>query len=58
MMVADLSPPMSVENIQLNRNRRYTQRGFESGDVLYFQIVEWHCPVTVLMIYALSTKKG
>jgi hypothetical protein len=33
------------------------KRGYASQDVLFFQMVEWYCPLTVRILSALSTKK-
>jgi hypothetical protein len=40
MMVADLSPPMSVENIQLKLTQEINIKGVFSEGVAYFQLVE------------------
>jgi len=58
MMVADLSPPMSVENIQLKLKQTINTKRVGVKDVLYFQMVEWYCPVTILTLSALSIKKA
>ena len=57
MSVADLLPPMSVEKYSWIWNRRWTQRGRGSQDILYFQMVEWYCHVAVLALSALSAQK-
>jgi hypothetical protein len=56
MMVAELSPPMSVENIQLKLKQKINSKGEISEDVLYFQMVGWYCPVAMQTLSTLSTK--
>jgi hypothetical protein len=41
MMVADLSPPMPVENIQLKLTQNINIKGVLSEGVVYFQMIEW-----------------
>ena len=40
MMVADLSPPMLVENIQLKLTQKINIKGVLSEGVVYFQLIE------------------
>jgi hypothetical protein len=47
MMVAGISAPMSVDNIQLTLKQKIKIRGTISEDALYFQKVKWYCLVTM-----------
>jgi hypothetical protein len=42
MMVAGISAPMSVDNIQLTLKQKIKIRGTISEDALYFQKVKWY----------------
>jgi len=57
MMVADLSLPMSVENIQLKLTQKKIIKGVLSESVLYIEMVDLYFHVAILILSALSTQK-
>jgi hypothetical protein len=57
MMVADISPPISVEDIQLKLTQKINIKGVLSEGVVYSQLVEGYFPFAGLILSALSTQK-
>jgi hypothetical protein len=57
MMVSDLSPSMSVQNIQLKLTQKINIKGVLSEGVVYSQLVEGYFPFAGLILSALSTQK-
>ena len=49
-MIAELSPPMSVENIQLNLKQKINTNDIALRGCSLLPVVEWYVPLAVIVL--------